>query len=274
MQLFSKQKWVPTSLNYFGYQSLRYLLAHLFRKTLKKGYSDEYMELKRTGLLIVENFLGSSDAQKVCELKTIIENDDYDIGAYSEINDNETVVKRRTIMPGKMTHSTEADLLNGAIEAIVSKVSEVFSVEKIKCIENQEFWFDHIEAHPGDSSQSEPHTDTYFPNYKVWYFPEEVKSNEIPLTIYMGSNKFSFRRMFFEYRQSISTELGAEHSWRPRGTFGSKLLRSEKKVSCKADTLVIADVHAFHNRSTSRNVSHRIQLHATLTREPFSRLTP
>jgi hypothetical protein len=274
MQFFGKKKWVPTSLNFFGYQSLRYSLAHLFRNTLKKGQSNEYNELKQTGLVIVENFLGSSEAQKIRKLKTIINHKDYDIGDYSEIHDNATIVKRRTIKFGGMSISAEADLLNYAIDAIVNKVSEVFSVEKVKCIENQNFWFDHIEAHPGNSSQSESHTDTYFPNYKVWYFPEEVKSCDIPLTIFMGSNKFSIRRMFFEYRQSISTQLGDELSWRPRDTFGLKLLKSEKKVCCKADTLVIADVHAFHKRSSSKKFCDRIQLHATLTREPFSRSTP
>ena len=67
---------------------------------------------------------------------------------------------------------------------------------------------------------------------------------------------------------------GGEHSWRAKNKFRAELENYKKTINCSGDTLVVADVHAFHHRSSSKAHCRRIQLHATLTREPFNRNAP
>lgn len=274
MKFFSRDKWVPTRLNYLGYQPLRYLSAHFFRTFLKKGKSEGYRKLRRDGYLVIENFFDDDRVKLLQELVNSIDCAEIKLGNYSEIKDGGTIVKRRTLELINKTSSTQSEVIYQCWSHILETLSEIFSVEKENCIENQLVWFDHIVASPGGSTQSEPHTDVYFPNYKVWYFPFEVNENDIPLILYPKSARFSLRRMIFEFKQSITAKVGTEHSWRANVRRNPRLLQQRKIMSCNKNTLIIADVHAFHHRKNNKKMCNRVQLHATITRKPFERSYP
>lgn len=274
MKFFSRDKWIPTRLNFVGYQPLRYISAHLFRTFLKKGNSRGYRRLRRDGYLVIENYFGADRVALLSELSKYIDCEQTELGTYSEIKDGATIVKRRTLDLVSKTTSPQAEVIDQCWSDILNTLSEIFSVDKDKCIENQVVWFDQILASPGGSTQTEPHTDVYYPNYKVWYFPSAVKESDIPLILYPKSAHFTFSRMIFEFKQSINAKVGTEHSWRANESRNSSLLRERKIMNCDKDTLIIADVHAFHHRKNNERPCSRVQLHATITRKPFERSYP
>ena len=118
------------------------------------------------------------------------------------------------------------------------------------------------------------HTDIFFPAIKYWYFPSEVKEEYGPFQYVENSVDFTEKLLDYYYEQSI---LISEDKW-DRGRDKShregsmrilneeidKLGLKRRSVSCKANTLVIANVSGFHARGHCTEPHIRNAVHGSI----------
>lgn len=117
------------------------------------------------------------------------------------------------------------------------------------------------------------HSDTFQPAFKLWYFPESVGSDDIPFEYVPGSHlpHGSLLRHFFDsyldnayqHGQSVS-EGNIEGSIRISESKLLSLGLASRKIFCKLNSLVIANVTGFHRRSIVFKDSSRHALHASI----------
>ena len=118
------------------------------------------------------------------------------------------------------------------------------------------------------------HTDIFFPAIKYWYFPSEVKEEYGPFQYVENSVDLTEKLLDFYYEQSI---LISEDKWdRSRDKShreGSMRIMNEEidklglkrtSVSCKANTLVIANVAGFHARGHCTEPHIRDAVHGSI----------
>ena len=118
------------------------------------------------------------------------------------------------------------------------------------------------------------HTDIFFPAIKYWYFPSEVKQEYGPFQYVENSVDLTEKLLDFYYKQSI---LISEDKWeRSRDKShreGSMRIMNEeidrlglkrRSVSCKANTLVIANVAGFHARGHCTEPHIRNAVHGSI----------
>lgn len=143
----------------------------------------------------------------------------------------------------------------------------------------------HNKAGDGDI-QKALHQDTYFPCFKFWYFLDDVTVETGPLEYVIGSHLFTQERAKFIYDQSFviaankSTPAVLESVRGPSHAEGSlRALESEladmklpepKKITVKANTLVIANVFGFHRRAEVVTEGKRDSIHGSIrVQTPF-----
>jgi hypothetical protein len=128
---------------------------------------------------------------------------------------------------------------------------------------------------PEEDPQSVVHADTFHSNAKAWFFLFDVEEKHGPFAYVPGSNKPTTQRLDWEHQQSIEASA---HSVRyhARGSFRAtegdlkKLdLPQPQKFCVPSNTLVIGDTFGFHRRTPTRHKSCRIEIYATLRRNPF-----
>ena len=123
--------------------------------------------------------------------------------------------------------------------------------------------------------QSDFHSDAFHSTAKAWYFLEDVPIDEGPFAYVPGSHLLTPERLDWEYQQSCKA---AKHPIRyhARGSFRATKedlsqmnYPSPKIFNVPANTLVIANTMGFHRRTPSPKATIRIELYATLRRNPF-----
>lgn len=140
------------------------------------------------------------------------------------------------------------------------------------------FWLQTILAgfgHASHDPQSDFHADTFHSNAKAWYFLHDVGPEDGPFAYVPGSHQLTEARLAWEYQQSLTA---AQHPviFHARGSFraGPDDLRfmglpDPKRITVKANTLVIADTFGFHARTPSQRPTCRVEIYASLRRNPF-----
>jgi hypothetical protein len=123
--------------------------------------------------------------------------------------------------------------------------------------------------------QSHLHADTFHSIAKAWYFLRDVDASEGPFAYVPGSHRMTPARLAWEKRQS----LGAAHhpiKYHARGSFRvddddlrEMGLPPARRFAVKANTLVVADTRGFHGRTPSAQPSCRVELYASLRRNPY-----
>ncbi len=126
--------------------------------------------------------------------------------------------------------------------------------------------------------QTSLHADTFHSTAKAWLFLQDVGPDDGPFVFVPGSHKLTEARLDWEYRQSIiaATDNRLNHA------DGSFRIREEelaqigdfapRKVTVRANTLVVADTYAFHSRAVSPRHTVRVELHAYHRSNPFTPL--
>lgn len=128
----------------------------------------------------------------------------------------------------------------------------------------------------GHDPQTELHSDTFHSTAKMWLFLQDVGEDDGPFTFVPGSHRLTPERLDWEYRTSLTAASD------PRGhhAHGSFRVTPEelrqlgdfvpRRVTVKANTMVVADTYAFHARTPSPKPTLRMELHAYLRGNPFS----
>lgn len=127
----------------------------------------------------------------------------------------------------------------------------------------------------GDDPQTLPHADTFHATAKAWFFLHDVSPEDGPFFYVPGSHRKTSRRLDWEYRQSL-TAAGHPIAYHRRGSFratetdltdlgfGTPVL-----ISVPGNTLVVADTSGFHGRAPSPRPTTRLEVYASLRRNPF-----
>jgi len=128
----------------------------------------------------------------------------------------------------------------------------------------------------GYDPQKNLHADTFHPTMKAWLYLDDVTEGNGPFAYVPGSNQLSWRRLVWEYRQSV---LGRDlpDSYARRGSLriaegelpGLGLPRPQR-FAVPANTLLIADTFGFHARSPARAGSTRLAIYADSRTNPFN----
>lgn len=128
-------------------------------------------------------------------------------------------------------------------------------------------------------AQSDPqcaiHSDTFHPTAKAWFFLHDVGPDDGPFFYVPGSHVLTPERLSWERAQSIAASRHtlrdhAEGSFRIAADDLNILgLPAPQPVTVKANTLVVADTFGFHGRTPSPRPTQRVELYATLRRNPF-----
>lgn len=123
--------------------------------------------------------------------------------------------------------------------------------------------------------QSDLHSDTFHATAKAWLFLTDVEEDDGPFCYVAGSHKMTDQR--YAWEKSISTSLDSvenRYSRRgslrvPRDKLAAMGYPEPTKMIVKANTLVVADTHGFHARCASAKNTTRIEIYASLRRNPF-----
>jgi hypothetical protein len=127
----------------------------------------------------------------------------------------------------------------------------------------------------GVDPQTEVHADTFHPTAKMWFFLQDVGDDDGPFMYVPGSHRLTPGRLDWEYR----TSLTARDDKRTHHAHGSFRVRPDelaamgfpppRRMTVKANTVVIADTFGFHARTPSPRPTLRMELHAYLRQAPF-----
>lgn len=123
--------------------------------------------------------------------------------------------------------------------------------------------------------QTRLHADTFHPTAKAWLFLDDVEDDQGPFSYVPGSHRLTQARLDWEYQKSITAAHSSEQMHR-EGSFRideSELaglgLPPPRRFSVPANTLVVADTSGFHARCPSQTASNRVEIYASLRRNPF-----
>jgi hypothetical protein len=128
---------------------------------------------------------------------------------------------------------------------------------------------------PTADPQTHLHADTFHSIAKAWFFLHDVEASEGPFAYVPGSHRMTPARLAWEQQQSLSA---ARHpiKYHARGSFRvndadlrAMGLPPPRRFAVKANTLVVADTRGFHGRTPSAQPGCRVELYASLRRNPF-----
>jgi len=243
-------------------------LAQHRRRTLARAVSDaDRQAFQRDGFVVKNDFL---DAEDFAHLRAEILNQDWET---REMRQGHTVTRRvfldevslRRAKPALAGFMARPDL-SALIRYVGGTGGEpVISIQSI--LANQGLG-------AGDP-QCAIHSDTFHSTSKAWFFLHDVGPDDGPFFYVPGSHRLTPERLAWERAQSIAASRHemrdhAEGSFRiSRDDLTALGLPAPQPVIVKANTLVVADTFGFHGRTPSPRATQRVELYATLRRNPF-----
>ena len=124
--------------------------------------------------------------------------------------------------------------------------------------------------------QSEFHSDAFHSTAKAWLFLDDVPADQGPFAYVPGSHQLTPQRLDWEHEQSC-TAAAHPIRYHARGSFRAtaadlkRMHYAKPRVfNVRANTLVIANTMGFHRRTPSSHPTVRVELYASLRRNPFS----
>jgi hypothetical protein len=259
-------------LNKKGLHLFRMKAAHrvasLHRLLLKNRVPMQYRrQYDKQGYICIENYLPQGTYE---ELKQQILTSDWD-----RLDMNQGgIITRRVLLDAANLPSPLNDLqriiqsraLKDLIRYVAGTGGEpIYSLQAI--------FAGH--ARRNSDPQGNFHSDAFHSTAKAWLFLEDVPKDQGPFAYIPGSHQLTPKRLDWEYEQSCKA---ANHPIRyhARGSFRaaaddlSRMDYGEPTVfSVPANTLVIANTMGFHRRTPSPAATVRVELYATLRRNPF-----
>lgn len=128
----------------------------------------------------------------------------------------------------------------------------------------------------GDDPQKHLHADTFHPTMKAWLFLDDVPESRGPFSYVPGSNRLTWRRLAWEYRQSVQgRDLPDRYARRgsPRLSETDRAalgLPEATRFAVPANTVVIANTFGFHARSAVTEPCTRLAIYADSRTNPFN----
>ena len=117
------------------------------------------------------------------------------------------------------------------------------------------------------------HIDTFYPAFKFWYFPFEVKNSDAPFEYAVKSHLPTASQLSYFHSRYLDNSYDRDYAISPDNQEGSlritesslKILNlSTKKFAVPANSLVIANVGGFHRRSIHNQNVKRHAVHSSI----------
>lgn len=169
---------------------------------------------------------------------------------------------------------------HGLMQAILPLLVEVTGYSKNKIWEelSRTAFVQKVVNGPEDNDvQKVLHQDTWHDAWKLWYFPNDVKSGEGTFRFATYSHGLSSARLRFI--KEFATLGKTWESWRSYGhDEGSWRISDDEllmmgegayDIEASAGTLVLANVYGYHARGLANELRERVSLHASIRMNPW-----
>ncbi|WP_051687113.1 phytanoyl-CoA dioxygenase family protein [Microbulbifer sp. HZ11] len=265
-------------LNRCGLHVGRVVVAHLlfrFRLFILSPLvpAADRRQFRKHGFILKRDFLPAADFQRLAQ-----ELQGYE-GAVREFVEGTTLTQRLFITGAERSKMPETRALveNPALDRLMRYCSSknrrpLYYVENL-C--NQ------ANVVPRPDPQRDMHADTFHPCVKGWLYVDGTDGRNGPFVYVPGSHRLSWRRLQWEYRQSLeASKQGAardparywDGSFRVSATDLQKMGLQPKTFHVPANTLVVANVYGFHCRGEAAERSHRMTVWMQARDNPFNPL--
>ena len=258
-------------VNLFGGQVVRYILAkvvYAFRGIIFSWNKNELNdELKKNGIVTIKDFLSPSDYKLLLDEFEALKN----IGVHEPIVDGDTTCDRYTL---DKSNVEQFSILNNKI-ILSPELVEILEYAERRTFATPKIWCDSVingDQAVGEDSQKVLHTDNFFLTHKVWFFLDDVTIDDGPLCVVPKTHKFNFKRVVFEYINSLNYDKVEQVAWRVVGKWNSFMRPVLVSSIVKGNTIVIANTHAYHRRGDALPGKTRRQIHYRIRSAPFTNI--
>ncbi|AQQ66949.1 hypothetical protein Mag101_04325 [Microbulbifer agarilyticus] len=265
-------------LNRCGLHVARVVIAHgLFRFRLfllsPLIPAEDRRHFRKYGFVLKRNFLSSDDFEKLAH-----ELQNYEDGGREFVEG--TTLTQRVFLTGaerEKMPSIRALIENPKLDRLMRYCSSK-NRRPLYYVENL---CNHANVVPRPDPQRDMHADTFHPCVKGWLYLDATDDLNGPFVYVPGSHRLSWRRLKWEYRQSLEASKRGEARDPQRYWDGSFRVTTAdleemgfepKALHVPANTLLVANVYGFHRRGEAREQSHRMTVWMQARDNPFNPL--
>lgn len=270
---FSGDKMVESHpVNLCGGQVLRTVTARLLHTrriaTVPEPMQPRVAELERKGLYIWEDFLPQALFERVAKefdeaMSRAISRRTHQNGPNSNTRVAVGDLDRNTIPAIRqfLDEDRLQALLNGAERRSIGDVSACAELE----------FLTQGRAGALADPQTSLHSDIFFTSHKAWFYLTDVDMPNGPLAFVPGSHHLTLARLFQIYKHSCQRGPSVDRSRRVHGRELQSVATTEVVVTCRRNTLVIANTCGYHRRLQGSDGSERKSIYLELRDNPFAR---
>ena len=272
--IFSGQKFIKNNLlNVLGLHIFRILIANFcFNIRSKKLFSKltkEQKLLRTNGVIVIHNFLPQNEFEGL--KKEFNNQKDYE-GNEKIIKDGDSIWVRRKFSKRhyeKMPYTKKFLANQKLLDFLNTAESRQLSIPAV--------WFDtvsyekRVSGIQNSSNVETFHSDISFPSHKVFFLTHDVKSEDGPLTFCPGSNKFSIRRLWLEYKKSNEKNRTEKDPFYTINKKEESFLKLKiVKGIVPGNTIIIMNGNTFHKRGSAISGAKRSMIFTQFRLNPFS----
>lgn len=262
-------------LNRFGLHVFRYSLAHLLTQfrwlLLSPLVSPELRkEFKQNGFIKIDDFFSPREFIQLKENLSQLEAEP------RQCVQGDTKTQRIVLTPellhtklqlNNLLNQSRLNRLFRYTAANNQKPLLYFQIIKNGFVQSEEASFK-------KDPQKNLHSDTFHPTMKAWLFLEDVPAEKGPFTYVPSSQRWTLKRLKWEYQQSINYHRKDGYSQRgslriDKNDRQQMQLNAPQALCVKANTLVIANTHGFHGRGQAEQNASRMEIWAFSRSNPF-----
>lgn len=247
---------------YWVYRIRQFLLFSSLNKEDRESFD-------RDGYLLKSNFLPSDQYEEL--MKQIHEYD----GNAREVTEGDTLTRRLLLSHKTSIHFPAYEELTKQREY---RQLLAYTSGRIESPSTFLELIIHGVANGSSDPQKDLHKDTFHPTMKAWLFLEDVSSENGPFHYVPGSHHLTWKRIKWEYRESIRRCNGSGSKQKVKGGAfrateeDARALGLTEPVAfaVKKNTLVIADTMGFHKRGSADQGKQRLSLWVISRVNPFN----
>jgi len=216
------------------------------------------------GLLVYEDFCSDEHHERI---KSEIENNFPNIENKQPVNSFDQIIKYNGL--NRLVNGSR--LFEICAEAAHRKIRD----KAARAHFEHTTYIQRLINEPGNGDiQKVCHSDVFYPCVKYWYFPDAVEEDQGPFLFARNSVELNYERLDFHYTQSVEV---VKDTWDRRrnkghgeGSFRAinddldKMGLKLEPVTCKPNTLVIANTSGFHCRGDAKQKHIRSALHGAI----------
>ena len=281
-RVLSTERIIPHFLaNLFGLQLIRYSLAHLlynFKFYLKKKKNSHVNLVKKNGFCQINQFLSANEFDQLKkEFNELINSD-----LATNLQNNEGT-QYFTVFLNDEKMLQKFPILKKLGDD--SKIKELFQGSENKKIVDIRYRLERIIV---KDENIEDTNKNYHYTFKAWLYLTDSDDNNGPLVILPGSHKFSLKRVFNSYIESIKYSLYVKkkdklkkenilnnyakdnYQYFRYKNIKNNLDRDSKKLISKSNSFILANTHCIHRRGDAKKNKIRDAIHFYSRENPFN----